>query len=643
MTFLTPIPAIIAAAITVPALLVLYFLKLRRRPVRVGSTMLWADAAEDLQANIPFKWIRPSLLLFLQLLILGALLAALARPALRSAGDMPGQVFILIDRSASMRATDMPGGRTRLDAAREQARLVIERTTVGSFAGEITLLGFAGSAEIVAGPTRSRGELLRALESITPTDQPGKLADALRLVQALILPDSGDEASPRPTVVICSDGSAGEDLPALDAPVRFERAAPDEVGTNFGVVTIATQRDSQSPALVRVFARIESTASESTTLGVALDLDGVVVSRQSLTLAPAGGTGAGQTPLAMECEAPGGGLLTLTIEREDVLAADNRVSVVIAPPRQARVLLVRPSESDDAGSGWLLTDVLRELHLGALTLISADRVAQLGADAYRGVDMAIFDAAPSVGIPPVPSLHFGSPPSLPELVSTPGVGGVRPVLSWRRTDPLLRDVSLDAVRIGQTMLLSPAPDAASGAFIELARTTDGVVLARIEHQRVAHVVAGFDLLQSTWPLDAGFPVFLAQAVESMPSGELGRTGWSATTGAAVTLDAHDDGVLRDPDGATHPVQIVADAARLGVLDRVGVWRLGGRPVPVNLCDARESSLEAPRLLPIPGGGAGAGLPGDVSGEPREIWPWCIMAAGLLLVIEWVIFGLRVRI
>ncbi len=40
MTFLTPILAGIAAAIAIPALVILYFLKLRRRDVEVSTKLL---------------------------------------------------------------------------------------------------------------------------------------------------------------------------------------------------------------------------------------------------------------------------------------------------------------------------------------------------------------------------------------------------------------------------------------------------------------------------------------------------------------------------------------------------------------------------------------------------------------------------
>src|ERR1700677_2528821 len=69
-----------AAGIAVPALLVLYFLKLRRREMAVSSTILWRKAIQDLQVNAPFQKLRRNLLLLLQMLLLLFLLLALSRP-----------------------------------------------------------------------------------------------------------------------------------------------------------------------------------------------------------------------------------------------------------------------------------------------------------------------------------------------------------------------------------------------------------------------------------------------------------------------------------------------------------------------------------------------------------------------------------
>ena len=105
--------AALAAALAIPALLVLYFLKLRRREMAVSSTILWKKAIQDLQVNAPFQRLRRNLLLLLQLLILLFLILALAKPVANVSRTPGSTTVILIDRSASMSAKT-PDGKTRL-------------------------------------------------------------------------------------------------------------------------------------------------------------------------------------------------------------------------------------------------------------------------------------------------------------------------------------------------------------------------------------------------------------------------------------------------------------------------------------------------------------------------------------------------
>src|SRR3954447_22841148 len=89
------------------AIIALYFLKLRRRPVQVPSTLLWRRSLEDLHVNSLFQRLRRNLLLFLQLLAVFAAMLALAGPRIKGTSSQ-GQRFVLaIDNSASMTATDI--------------------------------------------------------------------------------------------------------------------------------------------------------------------------------------------------------------------------------------------------------------------------------------------------------------------------------------------------------------------------------------------------------------------------------------------------------------------------------------------------------------------------------------------------------
>jgi len=120
MTWLTPMTAIIAGLITGPLLVLLYFLKLKRRQVPISSTLLWKRAVQDLQVNAPFQRLRRNILLLLQLLALALMVAVLGSPVINWRGGSGERYVLLIDHSASMEATDVKP--SRLETAKDQAK-----------------------------------------------------------------------------------------------------------------------------------------------------------------------------------------------------------------------------------------------------------------------------------------------------------------------------------------------------------------------------------------------------------------------------------------------------------------------------------------------------------------------------------------
>src|SRR5205823_7825504 len=101
------------------AILVLYFLKLKRKPLQVPSTFLWRKSIEDLHVNSLLQWLRQNVLLLLQVLAVLFLIYAVLGPRLHGRNTEGRHYIIMIDNSASMAATDVLP--SRLEWAKQEA------------------------------------------------------------------------------------------------------------------------------------------------------------------------------------------------------------------------------------------------------------------------------------------------------------------------------------------------------------------------------------------------------------------------------------------------------------------------------------------------------------------------------------------
>ena len=103
LEFVSPLGAVGWAVLAgVPVgIIALYFLKLRRRPLQVPSTLLWKRSLEDLHVNSLFQRLRRNLLLFLQLAALLALIFAFARPVSFHKSSTSENTLLLIDHCRS--------------------------------------------------------------------------------------------------------------------------------------------------------------------------------------------------------------------------------------------------------------------------------------------------------------------------------------------------------------------------------------------------------------------------------------------------------------------------------------------------------------------------------------------------------------
>ena len=142
MSILSPL-ALLGAAIIGPLIVAIYLLKLRREERAVSSTFLWRRVIRDVEANAPWQRLRRNLLLLIQLLLMLLLVVALARPFITTQGISSANLIMVIDRSASMGATDESPN--RLGAAKRRALQLIDQLPDG---GRATIIAIGGLMQV---------------------------------------------------------------------------------------------------------------------------------------------------------------------------------------------------------------------------------------------------------------------------------------------------------------------------------------------------------------------------------------------------------------------------------------------------------------------------------------------------------------
>jgi len=688
MSFLSPMAALIAAALAVPALVALYFLKLRRRQVSVPSTLLWRKAIEDMQVNAPFQRLRRNLLLLLQLLLLAALLLAMARPTLWTTAAPGQRVVIVIDHSASMNAR-ADGGQTRLQAAKDAAHRMIDNLSADDEAGGgAMIVSFADRPQVAANFTSDPAKLHNAIDRIAPTDQLSRLGPALRVVEPHA-EEAAAQGGPKLRVQVLSDGRVhepDEGLGSLDGAELNYLQVGAQRQNNLAVTAFSARRSFETPERVQVFARLANYTSDPIDTNLTLRVDGRTSEVQQITV-PAGETTTGPAGPALpendqsqdegsavpqasgqeepvfqpgtqsvqfSFALPGTGMIWLNHDHDDALAADDRVQLALAPARRLRVLLVTEGNA-------FLRRVIESVGVRQVVRMSPAEYRNQDPQQLRrrnwddsgaggpgsGFDVIVFDQFSPDQLPPVSTLSFGATPPVENLARRePGeeAPGGQVILDWQRQHPMMRYVTLSEVVLSDAGWLAVPTD---GTVLATGRR--GPVMAQVSAGGRAHVVASFPVLQSNWPMQVSFPVFVANALQTLGlGGLLDEAGVSYRPGEVAAVPVAEAAEQISYSGPETLTAEVADGeAVLPAFKRVGIYETEAEVEPphgrlaVNLLDAVESDLRPAEALEVAAESISSS--GDAQSVQRPIWPWFVWAALGLLLLEWALYTWRMRV
>ncbi len=598
-----------------------FFLKLRRPRQEISSLTLWQQVLNDARVNSPFQRFKRNLLLLLQLLLLALLALAATQPVWHRGSSRAHRLPVLIDCSASMAALDKPGGTSRLEEAKRRVRELIEHLLPDQ---EVCLISFAQTAHKITGFTDDARTLRAALDAILIEDVPGSVEDALRLAQAL------SRTTPLDETLVLSDGN----FPAqtnfdLSFKLNFQRLPPG--GPNLGIVACNARRP---PAENRWEIFVEVAGSPNAHDGAQIELsdDHAVLATERIAATTTGGKPSARLTFRVNGNQPMNLRVRLVPDGFDSLAADNTVFLALPAIRPLTVYA-----APTLGS-W--RHALRALD--GISLYPPDDPADKSTPP-AAYDLAVVDQPSIVPASTRTICTVGFLPGDVERLLTVETAPSG-VVDWRRDAPLLQHVELADLVLSEQPTLRPNVtdgDLANAGYEALIQGTRGPLLLAKHDGALQTIHWLFHPDRSTLPYRVGFPIFVANLVQSATKDAGLSDAEAAHTGALAPLGVPASRVyqIAGPDGRRAQARSDEHGMLFAVsAPVVGEYRvLDGSTerarVGVGLLSVAETSLEGVDTIHFSEQLSVAAQTATLRAD-RPVWfPLALAAFGLLL-FEW---------
>lgn len=635
MNFLAPLAFALAALL--PIIIALYFLKLRRTEQRVSSTYLWRTLVRDTAANAPWQKLKPNLLLLLQLLFLVALIVALARPFVWGDVVASSHLILVLDTSASMRATDVAP--TRLNDAISQARRLIQNLPNDA---RVTVIDAGASVRVPVSGATDKSAAYSALENLRAGLGETDTASALTLAATIA------ENEPDAELVILSDGHF--QLPEnISVPSRAQFISIGKARSNqaFGAFSLSSEGSGQS---LTAFLQLVNYSEQAVTRRLVLRNEkGQLVAARDVAFAP--------PSTAFGNERPSGKAQAVTIpdlpadaqwfsanlEGNDFLALDDRAFAVVPLRDKTNVRVVTN------GNRFLETALALMPNIQVTTVRASDVVSETarpeqgeGSNVKRQTSLTILDSTIPTGTLPSGNLLFIAPPRATEFFSVTGrIEAPQPIVV-NADDAITRYVDLREVAIQDASKIE-LPKWGRAVLADRATGAPLLIVGETEGRRIG--VLAFDIRHSDLPLRVAFPLLMANLLDALiPGGASGiASNVEPNRALGISVSPETNAVLvRAPDGNETALTPTLAKVVFNQTTQLGVYEIFARDAQnkterigrfaVNALNANESDISPRTDLQLGRGDTKTNV--ELPRARNEWWMPLAWLALALLIAEW---------
>ena len=608
-------PWALLSLLSIPLIIALYSLRPKRRRLLISTTSLWREALRERQRGLGLQKLLRDLSLILVLLIALVLSLGLSGPQwLTRSKELPDTVLVL-DVSASMKAG------TRFAEAKAQALDLVANLPRD---GRMAIMSSGRSPMLRSAFESNQEALRRVLSSIEPTDEAGQPRAALALALSLL------RNREQGRIYFLTDAAFDDNVDFGSPLIEYRTVGNVTVSRNVAITRfdfrpeIGTEDRFQMLLAVRNYTEQEITVPARVTLNRRLLFEQnlrIVSGEEQTVVRPFRGRAIGQA--------------RASIDFNDDLSADNQAYAVMAVEEGSRVLLI-------SRGNFYLESVLQALpgvRLSTLDAVPSDDFT------LRRYDLIVLDGLAASRLPPGNYLLINTvPPGLPFRVS----GSVKqPVIAGKSASSLLRQVDLTGLRIDASQKIALDEESPGLQRLFWAEETNLALALLQNEQRLVYL--SFDLMQSNFPLQAAFPLFISRSLSWLhPRGDrFANTQLAAGETFSIDVPASETSIIIgtpsgegliltvDPD---NPSPLLFDATSEAGIYQYRVANIE-RYFAVNLSNERESDIRPRAVLserPVNAADAGAAK----AQIAITLWPYLLVIALVLLTLEWCLWCAR---
>ncbi|GAA0615215.1 BatA and WFA domain-containing protein [Virgibacillus siamensis] len=601
MGFLAPISFWFLSAI--PILLVFYFFKKQYEQQTISSIYLWERTLREWESDRWWNKLQKNLLLLLQLFILLFLIFALTRPFIVGEEVHGDHLVIVLDSSATMMAEQ--DGKSRFVDAKQQALELIDQ--LGN-EQKVSVVHAKKDPVLLASNQTDHAAVREKIEALQVTYQHENVSDSLQLAQSLIQQGTGE-------IHVFTDNLEKESISdqSFSNPIMVHNGGALQKNISiqaFGV----KQSGNQVSAIVTV--KNESSEAADVTLSVNNDANTL---KQLTKKVPAN-------------EQQTFNLTNLPIHDyyqvktgDDAYPLDNVMYALL--PKQQSPAVYLAGEVNPFIEQALLSAGMQ------VTSVPNDENGNYSFPEQKPNAVYLLSG-----------IEADQWPAGPKLIFSPSAGGPFDVkekveldygLKQVKDAPVLTYTDVSNVYLGQAL-----PIGDWNGVDPLVQSGDQVIIGKGMYKKSPLMLFAFDLNDSDWPLQPGFPIMLANSIDELAGSGKSLGYYQPQETAAIKLStATDEAIIEKLDGEDIK-QLDLGKSEVTMPMKPGIYQLHEKTATGSLfrnfvvqLDNEERTAVSSKSFSID-----TGQNEDTSTlSKQEIWGIFAVIALFILFIEWEVY------